>query len=399
MTLGYGPGGSLFLLRGLPGAAPAPTGDLFAIGHGTQRVGSNASASGVNSILYAQGHGDQIVDFEVVAYTASLPASIGDWDPAKNIKLGTTPKVTAGTSVPVATLSTNGGGSRTFATGCPGLQFKVTDVTGGTARGQAKFQYSVDDGVTFNGSDITTAATYDITTGAATGLTLNFPTGTYAASMQWAVTVEEWTSCEGHSYVVNNTTVAQQPIYLANGFGSGKPALDYDGVDDRLVGTISAITTAFSNSCVYTLTYKAAFDVIDASMAVVSVGQPAGTTGKRYWGQSTTGSGRYNTSYRNDANAAVNLDRSINDVDTSAHIFQWFSNVGGTASSLQVDGGTANPNAGTSNPGTLTPTRLCFGAEFDNVPAFFFNGKQGRTRFHDNVLDSGALLAERNGMA
>lgn len=366
--------------------------DIFAVGTGSQRVGGRADARATNSILYGVGSTEQVFDFEVTASTSSLATPLADFDPARGITFGATLKVTAGTSVPAVTV----GGTLTFSTGAPGLRIKITDVSGGTGSGQAKFQYSTNNGATWNGSDITTGSGVALTG----GTTATFPAGTYATDQVWAATVETWTSREGNAYTVTNATAAQQPIYFSSGLGVGSlPYLLFDGTDDRLVGTISAVTTAFANANPYTLFYQAAHNVVDANWGVVSVGNASSGNGKRYWGQSLTGSGRYNTAYRNDAGTALNVDRSVNDVDTSAHVFEWYTSAAGTEISLQVDGGTANPNAVTSNPGTNSPNRLCFGCEFDSTPGLFFNGKLGRARFHGAVLDASQRAAERTVLA
>lgn len=366
--------------------------DLFAVGTGTQRIGSRADARATNSILYGMGSGSQAFDFEVVGSTNSLATPLADFDPARGITFGTTPKVTAGSSVPAVTL----GGTLTFSTGAPGLRIKITDVTGGTGSGQAKFQYSTDNGTTYNGSDITTGSGVALTG----GTTATFPAGTYAVGQTWAATVATWTSREGNSYTATNATAAQQPIYSNSGFGtSSTPYLQFDGVDDRLVGTISSVTTAFADAKPYTLFYQAAPGSALINVGIVSVGNSGSGNGKRYWGQSTTGTGRYSTAYRNDAGTALNVNRSLNDTDTAAHCFEWYTSSAGTEINLQLDGGAANPSNVTSNPGTSTPNRVCFGCEFDSTPALFFNGKLGRVRFHGIVLDSSQRTAERNALA
>ncbi len=379
--------------RGCGGAVNLGTvGDLYAVGAGTQRIGNRADARATNPILYGVGAGSQVLDFEVTASTSSLATPLADFDPARGITFGATLKVTAGTTVPAVTI----GGTVTFSTGAPGLRIKITDVTGGTGTGQAKFQYSTNNGSTWNGSDITTGSGVSLTG----GTTATFPAGTYATDQVWAATVETWTSREGNSYTATNATAAQQPIYFSSGFGAGStPYFLFDGTDDRLVGTISSVTTAFADANPYTLFYQAALNAADVGYGIVSVGNSASGNGKRYWGQSTTGSGRYNSSYRNDAASALNVDRSVNDVDTNPHCFEWYTSSAGTSIYLQVDGGSANPSNVTSNPGTSTHNRVCFGCEFDSSPSLFFAGKLGRVRFHGDDLDSSQRTAERTVLA
>ena len=88
--------------------------------------------------------------------------------------------VAQGTSPPSITI-TGGGTSPATANAPVNLRVECNDVSGGTARGQAKVRISYDGGATWAVPSVTTAATIAITG----GLTLNLGTGTYAVDQVW----------------------------------------------------------------------------------------------------------------------------------------------------------------------------------------------------------------------
>jgi hypothetical protein len=69
------------------------------------------------------------------------------------------------------------------------------DIQTGGSRGTATFRYSFDGGSTWSESDVLTAATYEMKlNGMPTGLTLNFPVGTYNADNLYNSTQPKFTS-------------------------------------------------------------------------------------------------------------------------------------------------------------------------------------------------------------
>lgn len=112
-----------------------------------------------------------------LAQVASGATLLGLWEPHGRTTRSGTPAA-SGTAPPAVTLTFSGLGA-TLPIG-----LKVGIVTTGGARGTALFRYSADNGTTWIESGIATAATYACV-GAAAGITLNFPVGTYATDNVW----------------------------------------------------------------------------------------------------------------------------------------------------------------------------------------------------------------------
>jgi hypothetical protein len=320
----------------------------------------------------------------VMAIARVIPGStlvppVAKWLASYGVTLGATLKEVGGSSPPVVTLSGTLALNTTALRGAGGI--RVIFGLGG-ARGTATFDVSYDNGATWAHTGELTAATYNLD-GDATGLVLNFPTGTYSTLHTYEATVQSWESAEG--YIATNATAAEQPIYKVAGVDSG-PSLLFDGSNDRLIGTDAEVIAPFTDGNTFTLFCRHKFTTADRNGFYFSAANSASANGSRRFGQTATGNGRHCDFYTNDA-ASANLSiRTSPELDTSAHLVEWYfeSNL----STCITDGGTANPNAASFTPGTLTPNRYCIGANGDSVPDTFHAGHISQLVIWDSKLNT-----------
>lgn len=123
---------------------------------------------------------------------------------SRGVTLAGTPRAT-GTTPPVVTLT--GQLEQSIA-----LRVEI-QTTG--ARGAATFRWSVDGGTTWVQQNQVTAATFLM---GSTGITLNFPAGTYTNDNVFVGTVASWNDQSGRGNHTAQATAAQQPtVRLANG--------------------------------------------------------------------------------------------------------------------------------------------------------------------------------------
>lgn len=126
-------------------------------------------------------HAGPPVDGDIIR-VAGVPVMISDRSP---ISFPVAPTA-AGTTPPAVTIT----GETTLA-----LDSVLVDIQTGGSRGTATFQYSFDGGSTWSESAVLTAATYEMKlSGMPTGLTLNFPVGTYNADNTYTSTQPKFTS-------------------------------------------------------------------------------------------------------------------------------------------------------------------------------------------------------------
>lgn len=126
-------------------------------------------------------HAGPPVDGDIIR-VAGVPVMISDRAP---ISFPVAPTA-AGTMPPAVTIT----GETTLA-----LDTVLVDIQTGGSRGTATFQYSFDGGSTWSESAVPTAATYEMKlNGMPTGLTLNFPVGTYNADNTYTSTQPKFTS-------------------------------------------------------------------------------------------------------------------------------------------------------------------------------------------------------------
>lgn len=136
------------------------------------------------------------------------------------ITLGATP-LASGTLPPAVTLS----GTLAQALGVR-IEIQTTGI-----RGTATFRWSTDNGTTWTESSVVTAATYALGT---TGITANFPVGTYTNDNVYKATIATWADQSGAALDYTQATAGLQPVMLKAGGANSTQAMQFDGVDDEL---------------------------------------------------------------------------------------------------------------------------------------------------------------------
>jgi hypothetical protein len=348
----------------------------------------------------------QAVAVEGTGTTASLtPPPLRVQVAKAVITLGGTMRA-AGTSPPVVTL-TAGTGSLTYTNGtglgCPGLNVRCASVAGGTARGQALFDWSDDSGVTWDtngGAHYTTAATFSIPTGAAAGNVINFATGTFNTDQTWDGTVATIRSTEGNSYTFSQATAGLQRVLRKAGSAhaiSGLP-IPHDALYDNANNhgyrsTDAAIVAMGTDDPALTVIARVDYNVADATGYWCAWGDSAqGTNNARRFGQRNTGTNGlcsqvYNNSSAGTANSTSTLDPSFPAV---AHNECWINAglAGGGGLTLKVDDVARTLGISSFTIGTLTPNGFAIGLEADSAPA---NGLVGY--FYDLAVMNTAISA------
>lgn len=146
-------------------------------------------------------------------------------DSMLGITLGGTMRA-AGTTPPVVTLT----GTLTQATAI------LLDMPVGGARGTAEFRWSFDNGATWSAQTLT-AATVAI---GATGVTANFPVGTYNTDNTYRTTVATWADQGPGSNNVIQATAGTQPMYVYDStFGAN--VVDFSTASTRLAKTTGGL--------------------------------------------------------------------------------------------------------------------------------------------------------------
>lgn len=289
--------------------------------------------------------------------TKGLIAAQLDVDPSKNITLGGTMRLT-GTS-PAVTFT----GTLTFATACPGIKVEIT--TGG-AVGVGVFRVSYDNGSNWAHSSVTIASTYALD-GAANGVTLNFAAGTYVLNDTYEGTVSSVTSADTNAYVFSQATAASQPVYRVS---TGSGARFFFNGGQTLECSTAGLIAYFTNDPAMTVMMKFAPTTASRAEDMFTVTQTGGTNGSHRYGKAVTGTGRLTHTCVNDAASSANSNqtRGVDDLTNGGITkFCWYGPGSNGGTNCKVNDANLNPNAGTWNPGTVTPTRATLGATHDNA--------------------------------
>ncbi len=293
-----------------------------------------------------------------------------------------------GSAAPTVTLT----GTLLFATACPAILVAIDSTAGGTARGQATFKVSYNGGASYAHSGVTTAATYALD-GAASGVTLNFPVGTYDISQSWKPVVTQWKSTNG-LYTWSQATFASMPTYDGL-LVDGANGMDFDGAAYELTGTDAAVNTVFADSKAYTLIIKGSTDVaaaIRVAFGAANSGQAA--NGSKRFGTNSTAPGKMTYVHTNDAAASV-VANATGNADTADHIWAW--RTGGSAGaktiSLSQDGAANDPNGTAAQAGTLTPNRTSIGCRPSSTKSTFWDGQLSDIVIFDVELTDPQLAA------
>lgn len=341
----------------------------------------------------------QTVDVQATGATSSLPAAQLDGEfGAAVITLGGTPYAT-GTAPPVMTLT----GTLLFGAGAaPGIRVEINSVSGGTARGQAFFRVSYDSGATWalaGAGGQLTAATVALD-GAASGVTLNFPVGTYGTDQVWEGTVTRFRSTEGNSYTFDQATASAMPILrkaAVNPEAKDALACGVGGVTRWMASTDAAVVALFTGDPALTVMGRVAYDVVDAVGTWLSACSSADPTNhKRRFQQIATGVGRLaHAGTRGDGVIAASSTTTADPtVTTAAHNECWTFPGANGGTTCEVDGvgkaltATASDwvNGGAT---TMVPTRVAIGCEADSTPSSAFAGLIYRFTVFNTALSSG----------
>ncbi len=278
------------------------------------------------------------------------------WQSDFGITMGGTP-LASGTTPPAVTLT----GS---ASTNPALRMEI-QATG--ARGASTFRYgAANTGTTSTWieQNVTTAATY-AAIGALSGVTFNFPVGTYTSDNVYEGVCSSWTD-QKNSTTATQGTPAKQPRILVQA-GTGL-ALRFDGSNDSLLeSTLDLPAPNVTPTFVYFVGRQISWTI---NHVVFDCGP--GTEGITLF--TTTVSNRL-SQY---CGAAVNesLGATIGSL-----IRGWASFTGSTSDGLKLgsatevtgaSAGTANPSAGIRLGAALNDT---VPANWDIVVAFYFNGR------------------------
>lgn len=183
--------------------------------------------------------------------------------------------------------------------------------------------------------------------------------------------------------------------YEATGLAS-KPCLHPLAITDRMISTESAVLTALTSGVTGTIYYVVQPDAISQSGAVFAAAQIAGTNGQRRFGNINTGNGRYSSTLRNDAGAAV-TNTTAQDYSTSRTVVCWTFDA--TTISCFANNVATSLAAAACAPGTLTPTRVGLFSVPDNSADTPFIGRFGELWLFNSVHDAAAQTRVYNYLA
>lgn len=178
------------------------------------------------------------------------------------------------------------------------------------------------------------------------------------------------------------TEATNRPAYAATGL-NGFPCLDFDGTNDRIMSTEAAVIAAFTNTPAYTVFYVAHHDATAANHAIFGFGNSGGTTSSGWFGQRSTT--KWTSGLANSAGTSINVD-SAGASNTNVNVFEFFHS--GTAVSLQVNGGAADPNATSQDAATVSPNRVALGCRPNSTIDLFMNGQIGEVLIYTSALNS-----------
>lgn len=163
----------------------------------------------------------------------------------------------AGTAPPAVTLT----GTPNYA-----FQLDIAIRTGGTL-GSAKFAWSVDGGESWTGVDVTTAATVVLGN---TGVTANFPAGTYSADNTYTAgtVVSQIDDLSGNGRHLSQATSTKRGAVKFETLNGGKrhAGIKFDGTDDVYSRTMT-LTAPFTLLIVASMTQAAIRSLVGANAA------------------------------------------------------------------------------------------------------------------------------------
>jgi hypothetical protein len=186
-----------------------------------------------------------ISGFGRILKPTQIKGLLGWYTSKAGIILSSSVMLSAGTSPPLVTI-TGAGLTLAFPTSVA-IRIAIDSTAGGTARGQATFKYFADGGTTPIATGVTTAATVALT-GAASGITANFPTGTYNTNQTWDAPLATWQDQSGGANHLIVAPSSKGPIVNLTGYNS-RVALNFGSSSSaqyRLISTNSVSRGKFS---------------------------------------------------------------------------------------------------------------------------------------------------------
>lgn len=175
---------------------------------------------------------------------------------------------------------------------------------------------------------------------------------------------------------VSWTEATNRPAYAATGLNS-KPCMDADGTNDRIISAEAAVYTNLVTQHAYTLMMAIQADDLDAIEVIYSVANSgAAGPGSKRWGTDTGGAGRWTIAATDDASTGYLLNSSVaNPTVTDPVVLEYFSP--GSTASLRTNGAAADPSAGATAYGALSPNNSALFCRPSSTPASFFDGRLG----------------------
>ena len=335
-------------------------------------VGVQAVASLDSQISFAAS-----IAVTIVASTGLIAASV-DINPSKNITLGTTMRLT-GTS-PVCTIAA-GSGSLTYATNPPAYKIVITSST------TFDIYYDPSGAAAHTGVTIPAGSTYTVPDGAGAGNVITFPAGTYTTNDTEESTCSSVTTADANAYVFSQGTAASQPVF-------SKDATGYHfffNAGQTLECATAGLLALATNDPALTVMMKFAPTTAALAEDMLTWTQTGGTNGSHRFGKAVTGTGRLTHICVNDAASSTNSNqtRGVDDLTNGGLTkFCWYGPGSNGGTNCKVNDANLNPNAGTWNPGTVTPTRCTLGATHDNAVRRAFKGKIYRAAAFNSQLSA-----------
>ncbi|HTJ17846.1 MAG TPA: hypothetical protein VL494_13795 [Steroidobacteraceae bacterium] len=276
-----------------------------------------------------------------------------------------------------------------------GLVLKISDVSGGTSRGQAKFDVYVDGGTTPYITGLTTGASVSLTNGGSLdlGITAAFPVGTYSVvnAHTYTATTASWTDqIAGHVFSgTGGVTSSPRPIWQGL---NNRPIITSNGSNNTRLSCTDSFANTFSGND----TPITVFMVMKSNTAAPGASNPwlnfgntgGGTTARFDFGVTNTPA--YRSTKTDDA--ASSALPSGGSIDTSFHYSSW--NQAGTTMALRVDGSAVSlSGSGAQNVGTCTFNEcLLFARNTAGTPSNSIDGALAEVLIYSASLSADSVL-------
>lgn len=202
------------------------------------------------------------------------------------------------------------------------------------------------------------------------------------------------TTATGNTYTQSGSA---RPIYKANGFGSGIPAISFTAASSQhlICDAVAALLTAAgSQDFPYTIIAVQQLSAASgATFCTASFGQLS-TPNSQIRCQ-VTSSSKYQFQRLDDSGTAAPLTEGTGTADTDPHIVAWVSD--GIHGSIRVDGAQIITK-GAQDVGVMTMNQHAIGASRGNITTAYFGGLIGRVLIYKWALGIGQLRYLERGL-